>query len=253
MRLKFITLNLWIGGMLFDNILDFLKKENPDILVCQEVFGGKNKKLERRFRSFDFLKKEFKFKYASFAPTWRENLGKDGMVERGNAIFSRFPVIKTKTVFFDVPYNSNFKLPTANFSFSPRNMQSAVVKKNGIELNVFNTQGIWGFDGQDNKRRLKMAETIIKQIKDKKNVILAGDFNVNQGTKTIASIGKYLKEIFKGELNSTFNIKRKPKLSGYGKAVVDRIFVSKNINVLKHCCPKVDISDHLPLVGVFET
>lgn len=238
--------------MLFDNILDFLKKENPDILVCQEVIDGKNKKLERRFRSFDFLKKEFKFKYASFAPTWRENLGKDGMVERGNAIFSRFPVIKTKTVFFDVPYNANFEIPKIDFSFLPRNIQQAVLKFASTKLNVFNTQGIWGFDGQDNKRRLKMAEIIIGQIKDKKNVILSGDFNVNQGTKTIASIGKYLKEIFKDELNSTFNLKRKPKSSDYAKAVVDRIFVSKNIKVLKHYCPRVDISDHLPLVCVLE-
>jgi len=33
---KFITLNLWFGGVLFDNILDFLKKEKR---------GGFKKKL----------------------------------------------------------------------------------------------------------------------------------------------------------------------------------------------------------------
>ena len=33
MKIKFISLNVWIGGVLFDNIVDFLKKEDADIVV----------------------------------------------------------------------------------------------------------------------------------------------------------------------------------------------------------------------------
>ena len=37
MHFKHISLNIW-GGKLLDNALDFLKKEQPDILSLQEVF-----------------------------------------------------------------------------------------------------------------------------------------------------------------------------------------------------------------------
>lgn len=242
MELKVVSLNIWLGGMLFDSALEFLRKENPDIIGIQEVCNNKN---------FNLLKSELGYSYASFAPALKENL-KEGTAEQGNAILSKFPIIAEKTVFYDLPYDDNFIRPVADFSRVPRNLQQAVLEINGVKFNIFNTQGIWGFDGKDTERRLQMAKTIINGIKDKENVILTGDFNVNQGTKTIANIGKHLKEIFKDELVNTFNIKRKPERSGYDKAVVDRIFVGKNIKVMEHYCPQVDISDHLPLVCVLE-
>ena len=56
--------------------------------------------------------------------------------------------------------------------------------------------------------------------------------------------------MFKDELKTTFNMKRKTD-PGYAAAVVDMIFISKNIEVISHDCPQVDISDHLPLVCKF--
>lgn len=252
MKFKFITLNLWLGGILFDAILDFLKKENPDILACQEVFNGKDANLDGQFCFFGVLKKELNFPYAYFAPAFLENK-KEGTIENGNAIFSRFPILNTKTTFYDIPYIKNYIRPAdpAEFSFTPRNLQEAVLEMDKIKLNIFNTQGIWGFDGKDNERRLKMANTIVNEIKDKENVILAGDFNVNRDTKTITKIEEHLRNVFANELTTTFNMKRKEN-PGYASAVVDMIFVSNNIKLLEHYCPKIDISDHLPLVSVLD-
>src|SRR3989344_1979302 len=252
-RLKFITLNLWFGGMLFDNILDFLKKEKPDILVCQEVYNGQNQGLERRYRSVEVLKRELGFSGAFFSLAFYDNWGGIGKVENGNAIFSKFPIISKRTVFFDVKFDKNYvRQEGADPTFISRNMQQAVLKVNGKKMNILNLQGIWGRDGEDNERRQDMSRAIIKEIKGKESVILAGDFNVNQGTKTIADIGEHLREIFKDELVSTFNLKRKPKPSGYDKAVVDRIFASHDIKVIEHRCPQIDVSDHLPLVCVLD-
>jgi hypothetical protein len=60
--------------------------------------------------------------------------------------FSRFPVKDKRVTFFDVPYGEREDRPEF-YEFTPRNMQWAKLDANGIELNVFNTQGIWGFDG----------------------------------------------------------------------------------------------------------
>ncbi len=40
MKLKVICLNIWIGGIFFDEIVDFLQKEDADILLLQEVYNG---------------------------------------------------------------------------------------------------------------------------------------------------------------------------------------------------------------------
>ncbi len=255
MKFKVISLNLWFGGELFDAILDFLKKEKPDILACQEVINGKDTALDRQYRSFDILKAELGYDYAVFSPAFFSAFSKSAKkitAERGNAIFSRFPILKTNTTFYDVPYDGNYAWPEKDFSRTPRNLQEAVLKIGDNQLNFFNTQGIWGFDGRDNERRLAMAETIVNEIKDKENVILTGDFNLDSDTETIGNVEKYLKNVFKNELTTTFNMKRKSSSGGWAKATVDMIFVSKNMKVSEHYCPKEDISDHLPLVCVVD-
>ena len=96
-----------------------------------------------------------------------------------------------------------------------------------------------------------MSQKIVNNLQGKEHVILAGDFNLQPNTQTISNIEKQLKNVFRGELKTTFNMKRKDN-PGYASAVVDMIFVSKHIKILKHYCPNVDVSDHLPLVCVFE-
>lgn len=255
MKFKVISLNIWLGGMLFDSAIDFLKKENPDILNLQEVYNGKAPNLEKRFRTFDVLKSELKYSYGSFAPSHIEEVKEGGgeMIGWGNAIFSRFPIIAQKTVFYDTPFSANYIKPVSDHSYQPRNLQQAVLEIENNELNVFNTHGIWGFDGKDNDRRLRMGKTIANEIKNKENVILTGDFNISPDTKTIAGIEKHLKNVFKNELTTSFNMKHKKEDSGYATAVADMIFVSKNIKILEHYCPEADVSDHLPLVCVLET
>ena len=71
-------------------------------------------------------------------------------------------------------------------------------------LHVFNTHGIWGFDGFDNKRRLAMSQKIIGKIEGKKPLILAGDFNILPTTSTIKNIENHLTSVFKNALPTTF-------------------------------------------------
>ena len=251
-RVKFVCLNLWIGGKLFDDILDFLKKESPDILVVQEAYNSKDKNWENRLRSIEIFKKECNFPYNFFSPACIAVL-EDKEVEAGNAIFSRFPIVKSDTIFFDVPFKKIFNYETINsdYSLTPRNLQHAVIKINNTNLNVFNTQGIWDKNREDTERRLKMANTIVDNIKGKENVILAGDFNVKPNTKSISVIEGHLNNIFKGNLKTTWNMRQKND-PVKETAVIDMVFVSKDIKIVDKYCPNVDISDHLPLVCIFE-
>lgn len=252
MRFKFVTLNVWHGGKLWNQVIDFLRQENPDILTIQEAYNGTNPSFPKNYRTLEEFKAALNFKDIFFSPEVI-HLTKYGEIETGNAILSKFPITFTNTLYFDKPFIRESvedldKDPTAH----PRNLQSTQIDIQGIILNVFNLHGIWGENGRDNPRRLTMSQKILKQVKGKEKIILSGDFNVDQETKSIKDIDAELINIFKDELKTSFNIKRKPKESGYSDSVVDNIFTTNDIKVLEHFCPNVDISDHLPLVATFE-
>lgn len=251
MKIKLLSLNLWQGGLLFDSIIEFIHEERPDILALQEVFRGKDKNLPKNLRSLEELKQQLKDYYYHFAPELLVEL-KEGKIDAGNAIFSRFPLVAKEVVFFDIPYGTHTEKPSSgDYSLHPKNMHYVTIRYSHDLLNVFNLHGIWGFDGNDSERRLKMSKIILEQIKGEENVILAGDFNVQPHTQTIKNIEKRLVNVFKNELKTTFNMQHKQN-PPYATAVVDMIFVSKGIKVLEHYCPQADVSDHLPLVCILE-
>jgi len=234
--------------------LQFLNEENPDIVAFQEVMDGKDKSLDRNIRTIEELKSFFTDWNYYFAPEFM--LDDDGLkVEIGNAIFSKFPLMKTWSTDFGISYGKfDVNPPNGDFSTHPKNIQCCEVDIKGQIHTVCNLHGIWGLDGGDNSARLKMSEIIVQHIKDKDKVILSGDFNLKPNTQAIKNIEKYLTNVFKDELKSSFNLKRKnlEKFPGYATAVVDMLFVSSDINLSSHRCPQVDVSDHLPLVCEFE-
>lgn len=230
-------------------MIAFLRSEQPDILVAQEVYAGDDQKLPPNYRSLAEISRALDLPHTFFSPTFRD-LSDVGAIEQGNAIFSHFPILETRTMFFDVPYNPS-RVETPDSTFTPRNLQHAVVDVQGTVLNVFNTQGIWGFDGNDNPRRLAMADAIAKEIQGKPRVILAGDLNVQEGTEAIQKIEAHLTNVFKGGLTSSFNLRHKPG-NPFASAIVDFVFVSADLRVLAHRAPDVDVSDHRPLVCEFE-
>lgn len=250
MQLKVVCLNLWLGGEPFDPILDFLKKENAEILLLQEARSNKNPNLGRQYRSAEVLKAELKYDFGAFSPAFFENIRQE-KIDFGNAVLSRFPITGTEAVFYDLPYGEVNESSDEVKTFTPRNLQKVAIEIGGKKLNVFNTQGIWGVDGRDNERRLKMSETIVNEIENKENIILGGDFNINPDTRTIANIEKHLKNVFKDELTTSFNMLRK-KDNRLATVVVDMVFVSNNIKITDHYCPRADVSDHLPLVCTLE-
>lgn len=244
MRLKFLSLNIWKGNLI-QPLVSFLKQAAPDICALQEVYNGTGQGLAEKYRAFSLIKHQLQFEYAAFAPAFLDVTTSDH-VENGNAIFSKYPLLLHETTFYDVPYGRYYDLPS-RYETCPRNLQHATVQVNSSSLHVFNTHGIYGLSGEDNPRRLQMSQTILRQIRGKERVILAGDFNLPPQTRTIRMIEKHLKSVFAGSLQTTFNMKRKENLD-YAEVVVDMIFASPNLRVVSRRCPMVDVSDHLPLV-----
>ncbi len=244
--LKLITVNIWEGGKLLDNLLEFLEREKPDILLCQEVYNATASDLSPRFRSMKELER-LNFPYSLFAPAgiW---ITDDGCGEQGNAIFSRFPLTaESKTYFYGkyVEIEDNLE----NRPHLPRIIQHATAETPLGELNLLNIHGVYDLDGDSfSESRQKMGEKILATAKPLSNVIIAGDTNAPLSNQMIKEIAKvYPSALAQNPPKTTFNMKRKTN-PGYASVAVDNIFASPNLRFENTSVPDVDISDHLPVI-----
>lgn len=256
MKVKILNLNVWIGGILWENIVDFLKTEDPDILMVQEIYNGDSSFSKIQYRSFTQLKEILGYEYALFAATFieesdqRDDSGKFKEVVQGNAVYSKFPLSEVSNTFYDVAFGKRDPDDASKYHVTPRYLQHVTANIENKNLHILNTQGIWGEHGNDTKRRLKMAEHILNEAGNNTPLVLAGDFNVNEKTKTVDKLRENFKSIFYDTMVSSFNLPRKDLEygPGYATSVVDMMFVSKDLKVISKRVPEVDVSDHKPLV-----
>lgn len=255
MKIKFITLNILHGGVYFDNVVKFIHDEKPDIIVLQEVYESKNEMLEKRFRTFEEFGMIFKedLPYSAFQSAFFNITEIEEGAEHGNAVFSKFEITKNEKVEINAPYAIVDETGMTDYSHFPSVLQCVEIQTPEKKLNVFNLHGIWGFDGEDNPKRIEMAHTIARMIEGKENVILAGDTNFTpKATDTIRIIeNAHVKSIFGDELMSTFNMAHKDD-EAYATASVDMIFVSPTIQVIKKELSDADVSDHRALIAILE-
>ncbi|HSW89923.1 MAG TPA: endonuclease/exonuclease/phosphatase family protein [Patescibacteria group bacterium] len=250
MQIKILDLNLFEGGLFWPNIEKLIQKENPDILCLQEVFNG-DAKQSPNFRTIEQLDKLLPGFHHYYSPELFE-IWPFGQGDGGNAIYSRFPMREEQTIFLHREYQKILRPRNEkDFSHYPKNLQSVVVEIDGKRLHVANMHGIWGLDGKDSKERLQMSKLIVKEVKGKKPLVLAGDFNLKPDTVTIQYIEKLLTNVFKGEMKTSFNMRHKDNL-GYASAVVDMFFASPDIKIVSKSVPGDDVSDHLPLLVTVE-
>jgi endonuclease/exonuclease/phosphatase family metal-dependent hydrolase len=248
MKVKVISLNLWWGGNLFPAILDFLKAEDADIIMLQEVYNGNAPELEDRYRSMEVLHDNLAYPYSDYAQAFVHD-DPAGMIPQGNAILSKFAITGKAAHFLAEPTQESYKDEPEVWPILPRVLQHVALDTPAGEVNVFNMHGVWDLAGDSySPARQKMGEVIIQATDGKPNAILGGDSNATTGNQLMKELDKHLKNVFETNLKSTFNMRRK-KDPGYATAAVDVLYVSPTVEVISAECPDIDISDHLPLIS----
>ncbi len=248
MVIKVLTFNIWHGKLL-DEVIDFLKQQDADIVALQEVYNGQDSNLSEQYRAATVLKERLDYDYSYFSA---EYLYTKMRVDEGNLILSKFPVINAKAAFIDTPYGESDNENPDDFATMPRVLQHVELDSPAGVLNIVNFHGVWDLDGDNySPQRKKMAQAIIDGVHGKHKVIVAGDTNAKPTNPAMKEVEKYLKSVFGNDLKTTFNMRRKDN-PGYATAAVDMMFVSNDIKILNKKCLDVDLSDHLPLVATFE-
>lgn len=256
MKFKIVSLNTWHGGEIFEPLMNFLERENADILHLQEVYQNPEHKYFKKpsFNCFEYIQEKFVYPFSAKSKEFFMDAEGEKIVI-GNATFSRFEIVDQEVIQFrghkTFDYNFYSTQKPVNFTEAPYNALLSNIKIGKEIITSINVHGVWGFDGYDNPRRLSMRDELKKYFDPQTPVILSGDFNTELKTETMQGLSKGLHNPFEGQLETTFNVIQKNH-PGFEHSLVDHFFVSRHFKVLEAYQPQVDISDHLPLVATLE-
>lgn len=258
MKFTYLQLNIWIGGKYQKELLSFIQELQPDVIALQEVVMPTESSVEHpSLHTLELIKSSLNTTYSTFAPYIEirgdKTFTKGYSAQFGSAIVSKFPIVHSTDKFYIGEYQSIDHDTILDWSDAPRNLLNAEIQLSDKQsVTVYTTHGVWGKEGRDNENRDIMSNTLIDAVKGKKSVILSGDLNTEPDTRCIQNISKTIPSVFENRLTSTFNKKKKNLNVSTWDFVVDYVFASSDLHVVKSYVPDVDVSDHVPLVCEFE-
>lgn len=261
--MKLISLNTW-GGKLYKPLINFIKQESQDtdVFCFQEVFTTPTKNYEyvgyrlnlyqEISRALKDFKKDFKGYYAStqayYAFSSRVPVPVDFDLSWGLTTFVREALtVKSFGDFFVFGQRNSFS--GEDLSSLPRNLQYLSLNINNRKIIVCNFHGLWIPNSKgDTPSRIKQSEKIIQFLNEQnEEKILCGDFNLSLNTKSIEILEKDMRNLIKEYNIQTTRNKFYPGEDKYA----DYTFISKGIKVQSFKVPKLEISDHLPMILEF--
>ena len=245
MKLKLLNLNI-LKGEFLPQILDFVKKEQFDILHFQEVAGGKIAK--DNIDCFSVIEKETGM--TGFMPkAW--HLPGDPSAYFGNATFyhPRFHLQKKETVWlYDFAEIDYPRIPIENH---PRNAVSLLFEFEGKKIYFLNTHQAWGPTPVDTPLKLEQGNKLYEYLKTLEHpFVLSGDFNVPPTSQVIQKIDTLATNLTtQHHLTNTLNPRtHKAKVLFPAGLAVDFIFVSDSLKVDNFkLIDDIDLSDHFGL------
>ncbi len=251
------------GGTYRMQILDHIKKMDPDLLCMEEFLESNN---PREFKqNIPYITNTLNYPYHFFA---RDHRRADGVYEHGVIIFSRYPILDTLRIRYSGPdslkaaeslIHADIDVNGQRIRVFATHLQS--LRFDGNDYTVIRNLGQGENDAMDKSKgilkkfrlayylRSKQAE-LVRREKDASPypTITCGDFNDVPNSFTYARIKGNDRDAF---LQRGFGIGRtfaslSPTLR------IDYIFTSENIQVLQCKKTKLPYSDHYPLVADVE-
>lgn len=228
MTLKILSWNIWIDGY-FDQVTDFLKKSDADIIGLQEV-----REDDPSRETIKYLKAMgYNHAFAPIKKAWGGKIWNDGP-----AIFTKYNIVSTK-----------------KYTLSEEDSRAAIqadIRVGDKIIHVFSTHLVHTHQ-QESEIQTRQAEDLLKLIPTKMSILM-GDFNAVPESTTIQKIKKVM--IDSDPASS-------PTWSAYptGCAAcnpqeidtrLDYIFTTKDIKTHSYNVENSKGSDHLPISVIVE-
>lgn len=216
-----------------DKIIDFVLKEDPDIICFQEFSRIRYHQLKHRY------------KYNYVAPGFYVN-------KVNQAIYSKYPILNTSELPFEHTNNiasfADILYKNDTVRVYNLHLESLKVVPDIETISNEESSKLYGRITKSFKKQQDQAKIVQEHIKGNPyKTIVCGDFNNNQYSNVYRTI--------KGGLLDTFN----EKGSAYGRTYnfkyypvrIDFILASSEFNVTGHKNYDIKLSDHFPVMASF--
>lgn len=254
---KIFTYNVGMFGGYrnFDEILDFIKEQDADIVCLQEFgFYERGMKQSELLRAFDSI--------YPYRHLWYKNQTRTSSY--GLATFSRFPIVKKAKVQYASKYNvsiySDVVIDGDTLRFINNHLESNKLSKRDREVTKMVTEDITGKEFAETSKgvRLKLssamrgrahqAEAIRQEVDGSPYpVVVLGDFNDVPISYTYHRIAENLRDAYadagRWGYYWTYN-------QNFMYFAIDHILFDERLKAVNCRIHKVDFSDHYPMTAV---
>ena len=238
-------------------IIKFTEKEAPDIICFQEFYTRE----KGTYSEAEIFKNLPKNKYRHIKYTF----SKKGVSNFGIATLSRYPIISKGEIPFDNTYNaciySDLRIGNDTIRVYNNHLQSVRFLKQDYDFIdtlklKYDSRNFIGFLDitfrlkQAFVKRAQQAKKIAAHIKSSPfPVIVCGDFNDSPVSYTYQKIQKNLVDAFM-ESGTGFG---NTYLGKFPSFRIDYILHDKNLSSSNYRSPKIELSDHYPVVCFIST
>lgn len=252
MILKILQLNIY-GGKYLDNVINFLKNNDFDIIHLQEAATGKLNSDNKN--SFEEIKNALDYN-GIFAASSELIDDKNSLYGNATLYKKNLKIVKTNSIF--LKNYSKWGDLGERFDTDPshiplienqgRVVVSVLFDFNGQQIEFLNTHLAWSESPTDTPEKLRQAKLLIDYLKKLKNpFVLTGDFNVDASSNIVKSINKIARNITEeNNITNTLNprLHRIKQLFPKGLAV-DFVYITHSLKVNDFKLIEEDLSDHL--------
>lgn len=242
--MRLLQLNAW-ALRLSGSVTKMIDQESPDIVALQEILESD---IEiGLFPSLTEFMSMVKFRHGYFSPVHGFRY-MSGVVDFGNAVISNLTLHDKQTVFTNLDYKTNFSYKDDDYNI--RNFQHVIAEDgNGTKFHLINHHG---YHIPEHKKGNNLTLKACRQIADYASklegpVIITGDFNLEPGSKSLAILENYFRN-----LTTEYGLKTTRNNLTHKSEVCDYIFVNDSVIVKDFYVSQVIASDHQGLVMDFE-
>jgi len=238
MRIKVVSWNIWLGKH-YSQVLDFLRKQNSDIIGLQELEADTDR--DQAGQIAGELGYQYVF-YPSFEGT--VNTGK------GDAVLSRYPILNSRRHFLSpsVDYDST---PTTE----PRIAVEASVSIDDSTLTVYSTHLAYAAHFAPSPAQAAQAEALASLVRGREKVVLMGDLNSLPESDTVKTLTSILRHADSNLSAPTFTMyphEYQDHKSADLRDRVDYIFTSIDLRVIDAGVGMSLGSNHLPVWAILD-
>ena len=254
MRLKAIQVNIWHGHFL-DALLEFLQREDPDIVTMQEVTGGtENEGPDPSVDMFTYLRDGLGYQGAIGIA--HESRAGGVRTYCGSAVLVKGTVRSHRTIWLRAPREGvAWQPPHAEPDF-PRFAIEADATVGGRPLRVLSVHGAWTLEPVETPEKLGQARRLAEHLQSLEGIpfLLGIDANMPPSSTVVQTLDAFARNVVHGSgitrtTHPTIHVTAKSKPAGL---LVDFVYASSHFRAIRVDAPEVAVTDHLPVRAVLE-